>query len=127
MRQRAPKGVPLKAELTDAEFAKMPTALDSMLATGDELTGDLVELEDVTEYTMLHTLRERYEQDLIYTAIGPPARSPRARITVPPAVHSRDAAPRTTVGCAARARLRRPGPRLDQPIQGRQHLLARCA
>jgi len=70
-RQRAPKGVPLKVELTDAEFAKMPTALDSMLETGDQITGDLVELEDVNEYTMLHTLRERYEQDLIYTAIGP--------------------------------------------------------
>ena len=71
MRQRAPKGIALKVELTDAEFAKMPTALDSALDTGDELTSDLVELEDVTEYTMLHTLRERYQKDLIYTAIGP--------------------------------------------------------
>ena len=71
MRQRAPKGIPLKVELTDAEFAKMPTALDSALEQNDELTSDLVELEDVTEYTMLHTLRERYQKDLIYTAIGP--------------------------------------------------------
>ncbi|KAL1518830.1 hypothetical protein AB1Y20_003107 [Prymnesium parvum] len=71
LRTYAPKGTPLKVELSEAEFAKLPRALDSIAQGGAELPADLVELHDLSECTMLHTLRERYQRDAIYTAIGP--------------------------------------------------------
>ena len=71
LRERAPKGIPLKAELTDAQFGKLPTCSAEWNVKPDELVSDLVELDDVEEYSMLHTLRARYSIDQIYTAIGP--------------------------------------------------------
>ena len=32
---------------------------------------DLTALQDVNEASILHTLRQRYNKDLIYTSIGP--------------------------------------------------------
>lgn len=68
LRQRHQRGTSPKIELMDSEFAKLPPAIVEGL---NQLTPDLIELEVVEEYTMLHTLRERYEADMIYTSIGP--------------------------------------------------------
>ena len=68
-RRHAPKGVKTAVTLSDEEFLKFAKAQG-----GDHLddgVDDLVTLEDVTDASMLHTLRMRYEEDNIYTAIGP--------------------------------------------------------
>lgn len=78
-RTRAPrgaageKGVDLKVTVSEAEFAKLTPATSDITEarSAGDLVSDLVELEDVAEYTMLHTLRGRYNEDAIYTAIGP--------------------------------------------------------
>lgn len=67
-RQSAPKGVKTRVEMSEADFSKLITV------SGDDATAeadDLVMLDDVHEATMIHTLRQRYAQNGIYTAIGP--------------------------------------------------------
>ena len=66
-RQTSPVGVSPLVTVTKAEFEKM------MAGVGDlsQPVVDLCQLEDVHYGSMLHTLRQRYEEEDIYTAIGP--------------------------------------------------------
>ena len=63
--------VPPKLIMSEADFNNPEKRKP---AIGDDLdvpADDLVLIEDVAEYTMLHALRKRYASDVIYTAIGP--------------------------------------------------------
>ena len=66
-RLHAPPGVSNEITVSKEAFSKL------RLATGewDEPADDLTQLEDVNDGAMLHTLRQRFERDDIYTAIGP--------------------------------------------------------
>ena len=77
MRQHVPKEklpdgtfVPSRYVVDEAAFHKMAPATEEDMEHAAEVE-DLVELEDPTEYTMLHALRERYSRDTIFTSIGP--------------------------------------------------------
>ena len=63
--------IPPKLIMSEADFNNPEKRKP---AIGDDLdvpADDLVLIEDVAEYTMLHALRKRYASDVIYTAIGP--------------------------------------------------------
>eukprot|EP00966_Prymnesium_polylepis_P239343 5534936-Prymnesium_polylepis.1 len=62
-----PEGVSQTLSMTPAEFDKL------RLCTMDytDIAEDLTMLEEVNEASILHTLRQRYNKDLIFTAIGP--------------------------------------------------------
>ena len=66
-RMYAPHGVRKEVEMADEEVLKMRPVVGDVHVPGS----DLVWLEDVHDSTMLHNLRLRYEQDKIYSAIGP--------------------------------------------------------
>eukprot|EP00320_Phaeocystis_rex_P000214 CAMPEP_0119057708 /NCGR_PEP_ID=MMETSP1178-20130426/2102_1 /TAXON_ID=33656 /ORGANISM="unid sp, Strain CCMP2000" /LENGTH=1078 /DNA_ID=CAMNT_0007038565 /DNA_START=76 /DNA_END=3312 /DNA_ORIENTATION=- len=57
----------LTVELTNAQFEKLPVAVGNVMSPGE----DLVLLEDVSDATILHTLRLRLDQKKIFTSIGP--------------------------------------------------------
>ena len=64
----APQRMPsLDVEVTAEEFSKLSLALGDVMNPGD----DLVVLEDVSESTILHSLRLRLDKDQIFTGIGP--------------------------------------------------------
>ena len=64
-RLHQPMNVNSKVVLTEEEFGKKCTP-----ALNIEPTADLVMLADINSASMLHTLRQRYDKDEIYTAIG---------------------------------------------------------
>ena len=66
-RLHAPPGVDKKLVISEEAFSKLSLATGELAVPGD----DLVALEDVSDATMLHTLRLRYARDDIFTAIGP--------------------------------------------------------
>ena len=66
-RSRAPPGVPLELTLTEEQLL----SLKSATADADEQKGDLTLLSDVNAGAVLHNMRLRYEQQEIYTSIGP--------------------------------------------------------
>ena len=67
-RLHAPEDMPsLTVEVTGAEFAKLSLAYGDVMNPGD----DLVLLEDISDATILHTLRLLLERDMIFTGIGP--------------------------------------------------------
>ncbi|KAL3896504.1 MAG: hypothetical protein SGPRY_013256 [Prymnesium sp.] len=90
-RLHAPKEVrSIEVEVSAAELAKLPLAIGDLLCSLDSPSGykllclcrdrlshsvpfcdDLVRLEDISDATILHTLRLRLERDLIFTGIGP--------------------------------------------------------
>ena len=66
-RAHAPEGVALELTLPADDFAKLSGATGNF----KEAVEDLAMLQEVSSATLLHTLRLRYAEDLIYTAIGP--------------------------------------------------------
>ena len=66
-RLHAPPGVDKTLVIPEEEF------VNYLAATGDLDTpvDDLVKLNDVNQGALLHTLRQRYARDDVYTAIGP--------------------------------------------------------
>ena len=64
-RLHQPKLVNSKVILTEEAFAKSCTR-----AINTEVLSDLVMMSDINSASMLHTLRQRYDKDEIYTAIG---------------------------------------------------------
>ena len=66
-RLHAPEGIPLELALSEEEFEKLTPV------TGDPAVPvpDLVSLMDVNTGAVLHNLRLRYQNDDIFTAIGP--------------------------------------------------------
>ena len=75
----------LTVEVENAKFEKLAVAVGNVLNPGE----DLVLLEDVSDATILHTLRLRLGQGKIFTSIGP------VLVVVN---HSRDSLPTLTVG-----------------------------
>mmetsp|Transcript_31792 Transcript_31792/g.66569 ORF Transcript_31792/g.66569 Transcript_31792/m.66569 type:complete len:1417 (+) Transcript_31792:14-4264(+) len=66
-RFHAPDGVPLELAVSDADFEKLTPAAGNP----EEAVPDLVSLMDVNTGAVLHNLRLRYQNDEIFTAIGP--------------------------------------------------------
>eukprot|EP00965_Chrysotila_dentata_P258138 6213116-Pleurochrysis_carterae.AAC.1 len=66
-RAHAPAGVDEILVVDEEDFATYAPVSETV----DELVDDLAQLEEVNEAVILHTLRARYESDVIYTAIGP--------------------------------------------------------
>ena len=67
----APKSMSRRIAMDQAAFDKLAKASAHDVANDSLLCKDLVALEDPSEPTMLHILRDRYEKDCIFTAIGP--------------------------------------------------------
>ena len=66
-RQHAPRGVPLTTTLTDEVFATLAPAT----GVAAEPVDDLTQLETISTGAVLHTLRQRYAGQRIYTSVGP--------------------------------------------------------
>lgn len=65
-RLHAPAGVDLKLVIADEEFVGWTPATGDL----DSPVDDLVQLNDVNQGALLHTLRQRYARDDVYTSIG---------------------------------------------------------
>lgn len=79
LRAHAPDGVSTKTTITMEAYKKLTPVTGDMSVP----VHDLCLLEDVNTASLLHTLRQRYAVDDIYTAIGPivvaSSRCPRGR------------------------------------------------
>ena len=67
LRAHAPDGVSTKTTITMEAYKKLTPVTGDMSVP----VHDLCLLEDVNTASLLHTLRQRYAVDDIYTAIGP--------------------------------------------------------
>ena len=67
-RASAPSGVCRSFKMSEEQFS---TLLEVHGDDADTEVHDLVALDDVQECTIIHTLRQRYAKNDIYTAIGP--------------------------------------------------------
>jgi len=70
-RKFAPPHLTTTVELTQAQFDKLSVAVGNVMDHTINGNHDLVALEDVSDATILHTLRLRIEKKMIFTAIGP--------------------------------------------------------
>ena len=70
-RKFAPPHLGTTVELTQAQFDKLSVAVGNVMDHTINGNHDLVALEDVSDATILHTLRLRLEKKMIFTAIGP--------------------------------------------------------
>ena len=68
-RLHAPEGVERSLTVSSKEYDVLKKVTGDF--SRDAVNDDLVQLPDVNDASMLHTLRARFEQDDIYTAIGP--------------------------------------------------------
>ena len=66
-RLHAPSGIDLTLVVADEAFGGYTPATGDL----DTPVDDLVQLSDINQGALLHTLRQRYMRDKIYTSIGP--------------------------------------------------------
>lgn len=66
-RRKPPEGIDAKVVLSVEEFEK----LTPVTGDPDQMVADLVYLPDVNTGAVLHNLKLRYQNDEIFTAIGP--------------------------------------------------------